>query len=1059
MVVQHQLRVVLQTDIVSSTETRIAHGDYRTDLLEERLKRLIVRTADALGGSAVDDIGDGGTCLFASVSAALEAAAVLHREGRDLAAREGTETSFRVGITVGELYPIVDDEEADDGSTASATPDRSGGEPGPSSASGRLHGYPLLEVTRICADAEPGTTLVAHKALVLVRDRNRWDVGPEVTVHGKGIIEELPAHQVMPHIVAPRLPPELRDGAKIPLLGRSDALDTLLGLVSGARAVPGPRLISVVGEAGMGKTRLLTELIARTTSTGAPIGYGAFEPNGPPFNAVLAAAQDLTTERRSFPPAPRRSSGEADTKAFDQLGYFQTVGEAIAQTDESAVLIVDDLHWADPSTIDLLAFLLGQFKLGRTIVVGCRRGYEDRIERLAKLVGFVGRVELDPLPATTCSALVRSVLPPISAGPDIVGRLAAQCGGSPLVAMVLAHGEASAIAPATPVPVIPVGDDPMGAVVGVRLADATAETKRVLTCAAVTGELDGAAIAEALTLSPTAVEAAFDEAARRLGLVRYLGPSRWAFIHDTIADAVAATTSDDSRAELHLRMARAIGSGPKRTPARVARHLVAAADLVPPAEVVAACVEAADAAVDDVAYAVAADHYALAAAHAAGPEARLGHQIDEARCSVIAGSVGARAKAFDYAQEALDEGLARLAADALLVTDRGMFGMIGSTDERFVELAEAVLQAVPAPSPQSAHLRALLAAELVFSADVDAPGRREGLSDAAVAEARSLHDDVLLCQVLALRGMALRGVDGIGERRAMCEELQTVASGQDDPWLHLQAAVELGAAALEDCDPTLADACVDAAVAAAERLEQPRAAWLAMQMETARLIQLGRLDEAEVARQAAHAEGELADFAIEAWVTSVEQRLEILRWQDRLGPQIERLIDWAGNPGRDLALSGLKYLALAGERETVAERVAQVDLERLVADGPAILHGAIAVNLAEAALVVGDKYQLGAVGEFLGPHPRTWFQTLVSLGCTAHHSARVALALDRPEEAADLFAVALEVHDPVQAPLWWTETVRQVDRSGLDVDGVDADVVDDARRLRDRLLNAWDRPE
>lgn len=1022
----------METDIVSSTESRIAHGDYRTDLLEDRLQRLIVSTAERCGGEPLLDTGDGGTCLFPSVTAALEAAAALHRDGRELSIGEGTESSFRIGITAGELYPMGD------------------ADPGAGPAMPRLRGFPLLEVTRICAKAEPGTTLAAAKALALVRD-NPWHVGPEVIVEGKGIVDPLPAHVITAERRVQRLPAELVAEAKIPLVGRSESIDDLVNFVGEMGDAPGSRLIAVVGEAGIGKTRLFAELAERA---GVGIGYGRFDPDGAPFHPVLGAAEQLLASGGDHPPVPRGPVDEVETKAVDQLGYFQQVGDALARIESGAILILDDFHWADASTVDLVAFLVEQYQLPRTIVIGCRPGYDDRIERVTKGAARAARIELDPLPDRSCRALVRSVLPPAVGGPEVVDRLATHCAGSPLVAMVLAHGHASGLTPMAWQPADGGHADPMAAIVTTRMAGADERTTAVLECAAVTGELDVGLIAATLDRSVDDVTAVLDGEGQRRGLLRLGSGDRCRFVHDLVADAVAASVGPHDRAALRLAMAEAIAASSRPSAARVARHLLAAAELVPPGQLVSACLDAAADAVADLAYAVAAEWYAIAADHASDAAAELRIRVDHARYAVIAGQPGSRRRALDGARAALAVDLPRVAADALLATDRGLFGMLGQTDEAFVELAEQTLERVPPDTRESAHLRALLGAELIFSRRPGVAGRRLALSDTAVAEAETVGDDVLRCQVLALRGITLRGMDGIGDRRRMCEQLHEIAHGRDDPWLHLLAATELGAAALEDCDVPLADRCVYRAIEAAERLRQPRAAWLARQMETALLIQHGRLDAAETARLDARASGTLAGFAIEAWVTSVEQRLEILRWQGGLAAGVEQLQDWAGVAGRDLALSGLKYLALVGPTVELAKKVAELDIDQLLEDGPEILHGPILVNLGQAAMIVEDRDQIDETYERLAPYHDTWFQTLVSLGSTAHHCARFATALGRNDEAADLFAKALTIHCRELTPLWWTETVLEAAGSGLDVDGVDTDTVAAARQLRDQLVGS-----
>ncbi len=164
-----------------------------------------------------------------------------------------------------------------------------------------------------------------------------------------------------------------------PLLGRARAFRQLVGGFQKARQGQ-PQAVLVVGEAGIGKTRLTSEFVAWTKAQGAEVLRGhAFELRGRlPYQPLVEALRErleaenapedlledvwLTELSRLLPelrvrypdlPAPTEDELAAKGRLFEAIARFL---DALCQRTP-LVLLVDDLHWADEASLDLLRYL------------------------------------------------------------------------------------------------------------------------------------------------------------------------------------------------------------------------------------------------------------------------------------------------------------------------------------------------------------------------------------------------------------------------------------------------------------------------------------------------------------------------------------------------------------------------------------------------------------------------------------------------------------------------------------------------------------------------------
>jgi DNA-binding CsgD family transcriptional regulator/tetratricopeptide (TPR) repeat protein len=213
----------------------------------------------------------------------------------------------------------------------------------------------------------------------------------------------------------------------------------------------------VGGEAGVGKTRLITELMARCAADGirvlaggcVPVGEGAL-----PYAPIVEALRDLTSEdggaavrelvgpswaelARILPALGEPASGRPPGPAA-QLRLFELLLKLLGQLSDRTplALVVEDLHWADQSTRDLLAFLVRNLRRERLLLVGTYRDDEPGQSRLGVYLaelsrgGPVQRLELPRLDRAETAAQLTGIL---GAAPavDLVDSLFARSEGNP----------------------------------------------------------------------------------------------------------------------------------------------------------------------------------------------------------------------------------------------------------------------------------------------------------------------------------------------------------------------------------------------------------------------------------------------------------------------------------------------------------------------------------------------------------------------------------------------------------------------------------------------------
>jgi DNA-binding NarL/FixJ family response regulator len=238
------------------------------------------------------------------------------------------------------------------------------------------------------------------------------------------------------------------------LVGRAAELAALNAALADVRQ-GAPVTLLIGGEAGVGKTRLLTEFADRMVGDGRALIGGCLElgASGLPFAPFTAVLRQLVREQgadgirrllagrqgaelgRLLPelgepsePAGEAYQGEARARLFEQmLALFERLAHAAP-----LILIIDDAHWADRSTRDLLTFLIANQQVlpGLLIVVTFRSDELHRTHPLRPLlaelgrIGWVRRLELPRLTRPEAAAQMAAILAhePPAAQVDLVFR-------------------------------------------------------------------------------------------------------------------------------------------------------------------------------------------------------------------------------------------------------------------------------------------------------------------------------------------------------------------------------------------------------------------------------------------------------------------------------------------------------------------------------------------------------------------------------------------------------------------------------------------------------------
>jgi class 3 adenylate cyclase/tetratricopeptide (TPR) repeat protein len=564
------------TDVVGSTSL----GE-RLD--PELLRRVMTTYFDRMrgvlerhGGTVEKYIGDAVVAVFGipelreddalrAVRAATEMRDALQELNRELDERHGVRIEARTGVNTGEV--LAEEARADAPMTADAA----------------------NTAARLEQSAAPGDILIGDATYRLVRDAVSVEPAGPLELKGKSGPQD--AWRLLD--VSGEAPGITRR-LDSPIVGRDSDLALLREAFDRATADRSCRLVTVAGAPGVGKTRLIAEF-TEWVETRARVLHGRCLPYGDgitywPVAEVVREASDIArddsadraNEKMAAVLTDHPEAGIIVQRLSSVLGLAQTEAPAqetfwavrrlleVLAAREPVALVFDDIHWGEPSFLDLVEYLAG-WVTGSPILLLCIARPELIETRPSWAAGVpdAQAIRLEPLTEEESERLIDNLLGEAPLQEDVRTRIRRAAEGNPLfVEEILrmlvddgvlrrddgrwvAEGDLSSMAiPPT-----------INALLAARLERLSLEERAVIQRAAVVGKVFWWGAVAELTPEPErgAVGGHLQALVRR-ELVRpdrsrFTGEDAFRFGHILIRDAAYTGTTKETRAELHERFA------------------------------------------------------------------------------------------------------------------------------------------------------------------------------------------------------------------------------------------------------------------------------------------------------------------------------------------------------------------------------------------------------------------------------------------------------------------------------------------------------------------------
>jgi len=618
---------ILFTDVQGSTQLRARHGDRIADEMLHDHEGIVRRAIGANGGAEVVFLGDGFMATFGTPAAGLSCAVAIQRAlqqyGRDNPDR-------RIRVRIGLHHGVAVERD------------------------GTLYGQAVNAASRVMSEAFGGQILVT----AAVRDSVKATGGFSFVDRGLYWLRGFPDRWRLYEAEWGR---DETGGAirpvQTPFIGRERERADLRRAVEDARVGHGS-FVLVSGEAGVGKTRLLQEIDAEADARGLRVltGHSAKDEGQAPYLPFTEMIEQGMVTPRS-PATLRHSLGEAaseiariapalrlvvpeipapldlppeQARRYLWLSMREFIGRAA--TERPLLLVFEDLHWADESTLLLLEYLAPNLPDMPVMVVGTFR--DNEVEPSSPLTRILNqlvrerlatRLALRPLTEADVAALVAGLTgqkPPAA----FVHGIYAQSEGNPFFAeeiylhlaeLGVLFDDQGRFRDDLRIEDLEVPSS-VRMVVGERLARLSEAAQRALLAAAVRGRVFELDLVERVAGEPGGdLLDAFDEAERaRLITPSKSGASSYTFAHELIRQTLLANASTIRRRRLHLAIAAAIeavhADDLEAYAADLAYHLARGGAGGQDGRLVRYLRMAGDRAMETAAYAEAADHFARA---------------------------------------------------------------------------------------------------------------------------------------------------------------------------------------------------------------------------------------------------------------------------------------------------------------------------------------------------------------------------------------------------------------------------------------------------------------
>ena len=1056
---------VLFTDLVGSTEMLSRVGPVVADEIRRGHFATLRGAVAAHGGTEVKTLGDGLMVTFPSATNAI-GGAVAMQQAVELANRKAVESlGMRLAVTFGDAE--IDDRD--------------------------YFGPPVVEAARLCACADTGQILTTELVRVLVGSRggHRFESMGALTV--KGLATPIAAHAVS------WVPVEAPPGSSVPLQARLDQRSTLpftgrtaegkilLRVLKEAETTARCRAVLVSGEAGVGKTTLVSEFTRRSIHEAIVLYGRCDEELAVPYQAWAEALRHLVrhvdeqvlrdhvTERggelaRLVPDLAQRLAhlpppqpSDADAERYLLYGAVVSLLARVSAL-MPIILVLDDLHWADKPSLQLLRLVVASGERMRVVIVITHRDHD--LSATSPLLDLLAAFHRDPaIERVALTGLgdaelieifeVASGRPIDEIGAGVARSIQRETDGNPFFVTELIRHLAETGAFFQDADGLWQADSSLRdggrlpssvrEVIGRRIARLGEPAALALRTAAVIGrEFDLELLVAVTDRSEETLLDILDRASVA-GIVAESGVGgTFTFSHALIEHTLYEDLGPTRRQRLHLRVAEAIesqcGAAPGGRVGELAYHYALATVPARASKALDYARQAGDRALGDLAPDEAVRWYSQAL--------ELLDDADDARRGPLLVSLGTaqrqagdarfRATLLDAAGIARRTGDAGLLVRAALANNRGTVSAVLQVDEERVRVLEAALEAVgPATSGDRARLLGLLSVELLFQHD-NLP--RQRYAREAVAMVRELGDPAAFVAVAHLVCAPLLTPENLAERLEITAEAVSLADRLGDPALRFNASFDRAITAAEAAMPEEVERHLELAEAMAAQIADPNLLYFAATLRAGREVFTGRFVEAEatIAR--------IMEIGTQSNQPDVLQMWGGFLWvmrrdQGRAHEFLDAFMGLVSMAGPDAEPNARDHgrLALTYVENDQLDRVpTHAAIARADAgpyDSVWALHCGLCTDVAAA---LGDRIWARTLQQALAPFAdNVLIAGQFSLGSMRHYLGMLAATLGELDDADTHFTAALAVEEALAAPVWaartrvcWAKMLQQ--RGGAD---------------------------
>jgi class 3 adenylate cyclase/tetratricopeptide (TPR) repeat protein len=581
---ERKLVTVLFADVVGSAALGHEHD---AEVIWSELKQAFLELQQVLQthGATVEKLmGDSVMAVFGvpivhddDAERAVRAAVLIQRQRRAITGR--LPISFRIGINSGEVVTNLGE--------------------GGAFVTGGVLGDTVNLAARLQQAAEPGEILIGPLTYRLTERSVRCGTMRPIVARGIGTVDAFPVEGLLADL--PHAEGNLA-GFRAPLIGRVRAMNDLRDAYHSVTQNKRAYSITVFGGAGAGKTRLASEFISAINGATAlrgrclPYGKGiTFWPLQEMLRADTATnprddSRVISQKIRTRLEASLEGSSESMEPVFERLavliggaadgapalqsqGLAQDLRWAVRRYfelragDKALTLVFEDIHWAEPTLLDLIGYLSDSTQAPIFLVCLARPELLDLRPEWGRPAPNAAAINLEPLSPEETRRMMAGLLQTDFLSESIHAVIGDQAAGNPLfieefVKMLLetqqirsedGHWRAASPAVIPPPPTVQ-------ALIAARLDRLPEEVRRLLQQAAVIGEVFSSDALTAIA-TPNDLEEDLNQALRRDLIVDLHSPGliegrSYQFKHILVHDAAYAGLAKENRLTLHDRLGR-----------------------------------------------------------------------------------------------------------------------------------------------------------------------------------------------------------------------------------------------------------------------------------------------------------------------------------------------------------------------------------------------------------------------------------------------------------------------------------------------------------------------